>query len=50
MTLFYNVIHNFDYVAAILDICKLNLPHGKSSSVPPYFAFPMSSASQILQL
>ena len=35
----------FDYVAAILEICKLILPHGRSSLVPPHFAFPMSFGS-----
>ena len=35
----------FDYRAAILEICKLILPHGRSSLVPPHFAFPMSYGS-----
>ena len=35
----------FDYVVAILEICKLILPHGRSSLVPPDFAFPMSYGS-----
>ena len=35
----------FVYVAAILEICKLILPHGRSSLVPPHFAFPMSYGS-----
>ena len=35
----------FDYVAAILEICILILPHGRSSLVPPHFAFPMSYGS-----
>ena len=37
----------FDYVAAIFEICKLILPHGRSSLVPHYFAFPMSYGSYI---
>ena len=35
----------FDYRAAILEICKLILPHGRSSLVQPHFAFPMSYGS-----
>ena len=35
----------FYYVAAILEICKLILPHGRFSLVPPHFAFPMSYGS-----
>ena len=35
----------FDYVAAILEICKLILPHGRSSLVPPHSAFTMSNGS-----
>ena len=35
----------FDYVAAILEICKLILPHGRFSLVPPHFAFHMSYGS-----
>ena len=35
----------FDYVAAILEIYKLILPHGRSSLVPPHFAIPMFYAS-----
>ena len=35
----------FEYVAAILEICKLILPHGSFSLVPPHFAFPMSYGS-----
>ena len=31
----------FDYVAAILEICKLILPHDKFSLIPPHFTFPM---------
>ena len=37
----------FDYRAAILEMCKLILPHGRSSLVPPHFAFPMSYGSYI---
>ena len=33
----------FDYVAAILEICKLI--HSRSILVPPHFAFPMSYGS-----
>ena len=33
------------YVVAILEICKLILPHGRSSLVPPHFAYPMSYVS-----
>ena len=35
----------FEYVVAILEICKLILPHGRFSLVPPHFAFPMSYGS-----
>ena len=35
----------FYYVAAILEIWKLILPHGRFSLVPPHFAFPMSYGS-----
>ena len=35
----------FDYVVAILKICKLSLPHCRSSLVPPHFAIPVSYAS-----
>ena len=35
----------FDYVAAILEICKLILPYGRFSLVPPHFTIPMSYAS-----
>ena len=39
-----------DYVAAILEICKLILPHGRSSLVPHHFAFPMSYGSYMPNL
>ena len=37
----------FDYVAAILEVCKLLLTHGRSSLVPLHFAFPMSYGSYL---
>ena len=47
MTIFHTVIHNFDYVVAILEICKLSHPHGRSSLDPPHFVIPMTWASHI---
>ena len=40
----------FDYVVAILEMCKLIRPHGRSSLVPPHFAIPMSYTSYMPNL